>query len=231
MQPIDPQSFYGLPPGPPASPSLSPHWHGSEPTDPIEPPIDPSLTSTSTPTSTTTNASNASNASNAPACATNSHVTSSAKPKSTRKPRTEFSGHDLDQLLRAVITINPYMATRNKSGKQWKTVAQMVQDKGYCVGRDPDTLKNKVVALLAWVEVRCYIIPIFLTKHFLQGGKKSSGRSPLGREAENDPASFASLSGKLNVVADLKRTAKGVKDQEKDKVKAVSTLALLSNVC
>jgi hypothetical protein len=73
--------------------------------------------------------------------------------KGKRKPCKDFSRQDLDQLLRAVINVNPYMAACNKVGEQWKAVARKVQAEGFCKGKDLDTLKNKVNSLLQWVQV------------------------------------------------------------------------------
>jgi hypothetical protein len=73
--------------------------------------------------------------------------------KGKRKPREDFSRQDLDQLLRAIINVNPYMVARNKVGEQWKAVARKVQAEGFCKGKDLDTLKNKVNSLLQWVQV------------------------------------------------------------------------------
>ena len=67
---------------------------------------------------------------------------------------------DLDQLLRAVIQVNPYLVGHLTVGEKWGEVAQVVQDAGYCKGRDVSTLKNKVQKLLSWVEVRFILIPL-----------------------------------------------------------------------
>jgi hypothetical protein len=77
-----------------------------------------------------------------------------SKPKSTRKPREDFSGNDIDNLLRAMIEVDPFMAPRSQVSTKWKEVATKVQDQACCLGRDADTLKNKVMMLLSWVEVR-----------------------------------------------------------------------------
>jgi hypothetical protein len=77
---------------------------------------------------------------------------STVSSKATRS-REDFPINDLDQLLRAVIEVNPYIASRNKTAEKWREVAKRVQDAGYCKGRDPDTLKHKVINLLHWVEV------------------------------------------------------------------------------
>ncbi|KAF8529959.1 hypothetical protein JB92DRAFT_2858958 [Gautieria morchelliformis] len=50
------------------------------------------------------------------------------------------------------------MAPWAKLGEHWKEVARHVQESRSCLNREPDTLKNKVASLLAWVEVRPSII-------------------------------------------------------------------------
>jgi hypothetical protein len=49
-----------------------------------------------------------------------------------------------------------------------------------------------------------------------------SVQSPLSREAEKDPAWIALISGKLDAIAHLKRSAKETKESEQGKVKQVS---------
>ena len=81
-----------------------------------------------------------------------------SQPIKMRKSQEEFTSHDLEQLLGAVIDINPFMAPRSKIGDRWKEVAIIVQAKGSCQNREPETLKNKVSSLLAWVEVCDHIL-------------------------------------------------------------------------
>ncbi|KAF8530828.1 hypothetical protein JB92DRAFT_3092610 [Gautieria morchelliformis] len=83
---------------------------------------------------------------------------------------------------------------------------RLVQDQGHCLNRDVDTLKNKVGSMLAWVE----------------GGKKTSVHSPLGRELGRDSLVFASLSGKLDVIQHLKQMAKDTREEEREKAKEYS---------
>ncbi|KAF8510403.1 hypothetical protein JB92DRAFT_2940616 [Gautieria morchelliformis] len=132
-----------------------------------------------------------------------------SQPISSRKVREAFSLHDLDQLLRAVIEVNPYMAPRAKLGEHWKEVARRVQESGSCLNRELDTLKNKVASLLTWVE----------------GGKKKTPWSALGKEWERDPALFTSLSGKLDAVQHLKLEAKGTREEQKECEKQVQNAA------
>lgn len=81
-------------------------------------------------------------------------TTPPAQTAQTRcKGHTEFSLKDLDHLLSAVMQINPFMAPHKKIGEKWKEVAKQVQGEGFCLNREPETLKNKVGSLLAWVEV------------------------------------------------------------------------------
>ncbi|KAF8481376.1 hypothetical protein JB92DRAFT_3132903 [Gautieria morchelliformis] len=75
-----------------------------------------------------------------------------SQPISSRNAREAFSLPDLDQLLCAVIEINPYMAPCAKLGEHWKEVARRMQENGCCLNCESDTLKNKVASLLAWVE-------------------------------------------------------------------------------
>ncbi|KAF8517097.1 hypothetical protein JB92DRAFT_2907187 [Gautieria morchelliformis] len=132
-----------------------------------------------------------------------------SQPISSRKARDAFSLHDLNQLLHVVIEVNPYMAQWAKLGEHWKEVARRVQESGSSLNREPDTLKNKVASLLTWVE----------------GGKKKTPRSALGKEWERDPALFASLSGKLDAVQHLKLEAKGTREEQKEHEKQVQNAA------
>ncbi|KAF8480624.1 hypothetical protein JB92DRAFT_2837596 [Gautieria morchelliformis] len=103
--------------------------------------------------------SNSTNAPHPPAVALSLVTSVTAPPRTpdessnTRLDASAFSLRDLDQLLHAVIEVNPYMAPRAKLGEHWKEVARRVQESGSCLNREPDTLKNKVASLLAWVEL------------------------------------------------------------------------------
>ncbi|KAF8492260.1 hypothetical protein JB92DRAFT_2835457 [Gautieria morchelliformis] len=116
-----------------------------------------------------------------------------------RKMREEFTTRDLDHLLAAMLAVNLYMAPHIK------IVAMLVQEKGFCQNREVDTLKNKVSSMLTWVE----------------GGKKNSARSPLGRVLEQDPVTFAGLCGKLDAVQHLKIQAKDTLEEQKEHTKEV----------
>ena len=74
-----------------------------------------------------------------------------SQPIKMCKSRKEFTLHDLEQLLGAVIDINSFMVPHSKIGNRWKEVTMIVQAKGSCQNWEPETLKNKVLSLLAWV--------------------------------------------------------------------------------
>ncbi|KAF8591029.1 hypothetical protein K439DRAFT_1611665 [Ramaria rubella] len=111
----------------------------------------------------------------------------------TKNGKTETRAHedspiqDLDQLLHAVIQVNPYLAAHKQVGKKWQEVTWVVQEGGFCKGRDANMLKNKVASLLQWVE----------------NGSQVSSCMALGCEAASDPAMFVSLSGCLDKVAPM----------------------------
>ncbi|KAF8523229.1 hypothetical protein JB92DRAFT_3094086 [Gautieria morchelliformis] len=131
MDPIPPATFYGNLMSTPDSDAM------------IDPVLLGNTTNASRPPST---------AMSAPPVAPPLRSTLESTDSMAWKVREEFSLKDLEQLLRAVIDINPYMAPRNKIGEQWKQVARLVQDQGHCLNRDVDTLKNKLGSMLAWVE-------------------------------------------------------------------------------
>lgn len=60
-----------------------------------------------------------------------------------------------------------------------------------------------------------------------KGGKTKTVRSPLGREWERDPISFAALSGKLDAVAHLKQEALETKEESKEQAKEVCIFSML----
>ncbi|KAF8481353.1 hypothetical protein JB92DRAFT_2837522 [Gautieria morchelliformis] len=101
------------------------------------------------------------------------------------------------------------MAPRAKLGEHWKEVARCVQENGCCLNGESDTLKNKLASLLAWVE----------------GKKKKTPWSALGKEWEHNPALFTLLSGKLDAVQHLKLEAKGTKEDQKEREKQAQNVA------
>ncbi|KAF8484173.1 hypothetical protein JB92DRAFT_3030797 [Gautieria morchelliformis] len=198
MQPIPPAVFYNTPSTPIA---LSPALFSNSTNAPHPPAVALSLvTSVAAPPSTPDESSNT---------GLDASGVLGSQPISSHKAREAFSLHDLDQLLCAVIEVNPYMGPRAKLGEHWKEVARRMQESGSCLNREPDTLKNKVASLLAWVE----------------GGKKKTPRSALGKEWERDPALFASLSGKLDAMQHLELEAKGTREEQKEREKQVQNAA------
>jgi hypothetical protein len=55
----------------------------------------------------------------------------------------------------------------------------------------------------------------------IQGGKKITSRSALARDAVHNPAAFASLSGRIDAIAHMRREAKHLLDSEREVAKAV----------
>ncbi|KAF8529936.1 hypothetical protein JB92DRAFT_3092736 [Gautieria morchelliformis] len=89
----------------------------------------------------------------------------------------------------AVIDVNPYIVPWKKVGEKWHEVAKRVQDAGYCIGRDPDTLKNK-------------------------NGKVLAPQAALTHEANSHLAVFTSLSGQLDAIASIWAEAKELTDAQ-----------------
>jgi hypothetical protein len=94
------------------------------------------------------------------------------KGKTARKAHADFSAKDIKHLLCAMIEIDPFMATCSKVGARWKEVATRVQSEGFCLEREPETLKNKVLSLLAWVEVSCHLDTISMLTHTRRGERR-----------------------------------------------------------
>ena len=76
-----------------------------------------------------------------------------AAPVSVRKTRAKFSIADIDKLINTVLTINPYMCGRNQIKAKWQQVLTTVQAEGGCIGRDWETICNKMKSLIKMVEV------------------------------------------------------------------------------
>ncbi|KAF8532163.1 hypothetical protein JB92DRAFT_3104256 [Gautieria morchelliformis] len=131
------------------------------------------------------------------------------QPIKMHKSREEFTSRVLEHLLGAVININLFMVSCSKIGDRWKEVTMIVQARGFFQNREPETLKNKVSSLLAWVK---------------DGGKKKKAQSPLGKELDSDLSSFAALSGKLDAIQHLKIQAKDMHEDQKAHAKEVAQL-------
>src|SRR5882724_3831531 len=82
----------------------------------------------------------------------------------------EFSANDINQLLHAIISVNPYLAPCSQITDKWKEVTKIVQAEGACIGHDHETLKNKVKSLLTWVQVCRIFIFIFICFYIFQIG-------------------------------------------------------------
>src|SRR5882724_3823362 len=82
----------------------------------------------------------------------------------------EFSANDIDQLLHAIISANPYLVPCSQITNKWKEVTKIVQAEGACIGHDHETLKNKVKSLLTWVQVCLIFIFIFIHFYIFQIG-------------------------------------------------------------
>ena len=151
-------SFYNLPSGPPISLCELPTASITQ--------IDPSLMAASPPVGQS-----APDTPAAPSVDIPAPSIPCSKPvphASKRKIREEFSANDIDQLLHAIILFNPYLAPHSQITDKLKEVTKIVQAEGACIGRNHETLKNKVKSLLTWVQV--HLIFIFICFYIFQIG-------------------------------------------------------------
>jgi len=81
----------------------------------------------------------------------------------------EFSANDIDQLLHAIISANPYLAPVPRSPTNGRRLQKIVQAEGM-YWADHETLKNKVKSLLTWVQVCLIFIFIFIHFYIFQIG-------------------------------------------------------------
>src|SRR5882672_10825410 len=150
--PISPSSLYNLPSGPPTSLCQLPTASGPHsPSLFTTPQINPSLMTALLPVGKSAPATPA-----APSVDIQPPSDPSSKPVpcvSKPKIREEFSGNDIDHLLCVVILVNPYLVPHSQITDKWKEVTKIVQAEGTCIGRDHETLKNKVKSLLTWVQM------------------------------------------------------------------------------
>src|SRR5882724_8348617 len=150
---IPPSSFYNLPSGPPNSlcqlPTAAGPCSPSLLTAPIvNPQIDPTLMAPLPPVGKSAPAIPAAPSMEIPAPSDPS--SNPVPPVSKCKLCEEFSGNDIQQLLRVIILVNPYLAPHSQIMDKWKDVTQIVQAEGACIGRDHETLKKKVKSQLSW---------------------------------------------------------------------------------
>ena len=89
---------------------------------------------------------------------------------SKHKIREEFLANDINQLLHAIISVNPYLAHHSQITNKWKEVTKIIQAEGACIGNNHETLKNKVKSLLTWVQVCLIFIFIFIHFYIFQIG-------------------------------------------------------------
>src|SRR5882672_7660833 len=161
---ISPSSFYNLPSGPPTSLCQLPTASGPHsPSLFTAPQINPLLMTALPPVRQSAPATPA-----APSVDIQPPSDPSSKPVphvSKCKIHEEFSGNDIDQLLRAVISVNPYLVPHSQIMDKWKEVTKIVQAEGACIGCDHKMLKNKVKSLLTWVQVHiAFFIHLFYSR-------------------------------------------------------------------
>src|SRR5882724_7916698 len=131
-QPILPSLFYHLPSGPPTSLCQLPTASGHSPLLPlIISQNDPSLM-VAFPTVRQS----------APATpAPSMHIQPPSYPSLTPVPHVskckickEFSGNDIEQMLHAIISVNPYLTPHSQFMDKWKEVMQIIKAEGACIG-------------------------------------------------------------------------------------------------
>ncbi|KAF8584777.1 hypothetical protein K439DRAFT_1616498 [Ramaria rubella] len=130
-------------------------------------------------------------------------TTKTKNGKMVTQAHEDFPIQVLNQLLCMVIQVNPYLVVHKWVGEKWQEVMWVVQEGGFCKGRDADTLKNKVASLLQWVE----------------NSSQVSSCMALGHEAASDPATFALLSGHLDKVVSMHHEAKDLSDNQHEEKK------------
>src|SRR5882724_6260027 len=153
-------SFYNLPSGPPISLSEFPTASTTQ--------IDPSLMAKSLPVGQSAPATPAAPSMDIPAPSI--LCLKPAPHVSKCKICEELLANDIDQLLHAVISVNPYLAPHSQITDKWKEVTKIIQAEGTCIGHDHETLKNKVKSLLTWVQVHLIFIFIFIHFYIFQIG-------------------------------------------------------------
>jgi len=83
-------------------------------------------------------------------------------PPSTQPPHrrrlSKFTSQELEELARVTIEENPFGAKHSKKGIAWKEVAKRLKADGLFMKSSPDTIKNKMMALIAYQEVCGYPI-------------------------------------------------------------------------
>lgn len=85
----------------------------------------------------------------------------SAKPAARtggRKTRTKFTPRELEQAARVTIEVDPFSAKHGEKGTAWVEVCDRLKAMGLCLNSPAESVKNKVMALLAYQRV-CTAFP------------------------------------------------------------------------
>ncbi|KAF8582428.1 hypothetical protein K439DRAFT_1618303 [Ramaria rubella] len=122
-----------------------------------------------------------------------------------RKTHAEFSYTDINKLLNAVLHVNPYMSKHTQTKEKWQEVLKLVQENGGCIGRDWETIWNKIKNVLKTVGK--------------PNTKSAFPRTTLGRELDSNPQRFAVLSGRIDAIAAMKKHVEQVLEEECNQVK------------
>lgn len=90
-----------------------------------------------------------------------------ASPRTRGRPRGRWSPREIEEAVRLVCEINPFGAKHGEKGSAWKDVAKKLRDEGLCKLKSVETVKNKVMALVAFQEVRVHVpVSIYLLTVF-----------------------------------------------------------------
>jgi hypothetical protein len=128
-------------------------------------------------------------------------------PLSTQPPcrgrPAKFSSRELEELARVTIEENPFGAKHREKGAALKVIVRRLRADGFFTKSSVDTIKNKMVALLAYQEVTGYSLPV------------------------RCPAQLASRSQLfwIGFLILIQRTAATQNDEQKKKVHEVSSLS------
>lgn len=96
-------------------------------------------------------------------------ITPPLTPVATRgRPKTIFKGASLEEAVRVAIEVNPFAAKHGEKGKAWKEVAKRLKANGHFSSSSVETIKNKVLSLIAYQEVSINSLNVLsytLTEH------------------------------------------------------------------
>lgn len=79
-----------------------------------------------------------------------------AKP--SRRTRSKFTPRELEQAARVTIEVDPFSAKHGEKGTTWVEVCDRLKAMGLCLNSSADSVKNKVMAMLAYQRV-CFTCP------------------------------------------------------------------------